>query len=155
MSDILLGSAGVGCGRVFPVPLEEHFVVVSRTWWKWFLREKKKKKNNFTSGPGNISGRKKKKVLMLLLAQHSTRTQWTLGCQGEGGFWHCQLTCHFFPDMMGTSPFFCSRLTLLPGLQVLPLHGDFPCCFSSSSPSVGIVLTFASILFALQPNASA
>ena len=36
----------------------------------------------------------------------------------------------FLPDMMGTSPFFCSRLTLLPGLQVLPLHGDFPCLLS-------------------------
>ena len=32
------------------VPLEEHSVVVSRTWWQWFLRKKTK------SGPGNISG---------------------------------------------------------------------------------------------------
>ena len=58
------------------------------------------------------------------------------------------------PDMIGMSPFFCSRLTLLPGLQVLPLLDDFLCLLSQFL-TLCCILTFASILFALQPNTPA
>lgn len=111
------------------VPLEEHFVVVSRTWWKWFLREKKKK-NNFTSGPGNISGRKKKKVPNASPCPTFNKDAMDSGLSRRRWILALSADLSFLPDMMGTSPFFCSRLTLLPGLQVLPLHGDFPCLLS-------------------------
>ena len=57
------------------------------------------------------------------------------------------------PDMIGMSPF-CSRLTLLPGLQVLPLLDDFLCLLAQFL-TLCCILTFASILFALQPNTPA
>lgn len=79
------------------VPLEEHSVVVSRTWWQWFLREKTK------SGPGNISGGGKKKVpnafRCLIFNKDGmdsglSRKRWILALPADRSL---------LPDMMGTS----------------------------------------------------
>ena len=45
------------------VPLEEHSVVVLKTWWQWFLRKK-----TLNLAQETLLGEKKKRSLMLFLA---------------------------------------------------------------------------------------
>lgn len=77
---------------------------------------------------------------MLFLAWHSARMEWTLACPGAGGFWHCHLACRFFLLQTPSAAW-------AVGLSF---------CFLRSSPSVGVLLTFAAVPFAcVQPTASA
>ena len=112
------------------VPLEEHSVVVLRTWWQWFLR---KKTLNLAQFLGN-----KKRSLMLFLAWHSTRMEWTLACLGEGGFWRCHLTCRFF----------------LMWWRQVPSAPDSLCCLGCGSQfllSQSLTLCWCSPYFCFRP----
>lgn len=64
---------GVRCGGDWVcAPRRAFSLVVSRTWYQWFLKQK-----NFKSGPGNISARERP---WSFLAGQSASTEQTLGC---------------------------------------------------------------------------
>ena len=135
------------------VPLEEHSVVVSRTWWQWFLRKKTQ------YGPGNMSGGGwGQRSLMLFVAWYSTRMGWTLGCPGEGGFWRCQLTSHCFLTWLGWVPSSAPDSLFCLGCRSCPSLMTSCACLLSSSPSVVFLLLLPSCLLysqTPQPNTPA